>query len=77
MATKTQKQKILDVLQSGRVMTITEAVRRNIPARNLSRRIADLRSEGFVIYTNSRRLQSGPNRGKLVTEYSLDSRFRS
>ena len=75
MANKTQKQKILDVLQSGRPMTVSEAVRRGIPARNLSRRIADLRSEGFVIYTNSRRLQSGPNRGKLIAEYTLDSRF--
>ena len=72
---KTQKQRILDSLLSGKALTVRDVEKRGILGRNLSRRVADLRNEGFVIHTSRRRLSSGPNRGRLVTEYTLESNF--
>ncbi len=71
--TKTQTEKILGFLESGRQLTlgIAEGVL-GVPADNVRKRVHDLRNDGFIIYTNKRRLRGGPNRGQVVTAYRLD-----
>jgi len=71
MARKTQNQKILTFLASGKQLTVAKAGTLGI--RNLSARIDELRKGGFKIYTNKNRLKGGPSRGQKVTMYRLDN----
>jgi hypothetical protein len=66
---KTQKQKVLGFLASGK--QITEGQARRLGVSRLSARIHDLRNDGFTIYTNQRRMRGGANRGSVVTAYRL------
>jgi len=66
-----QRQKILRFLASGKQLTVAEANRLGV--NRLSARIHDLRNEGFVIYTNQKKMKGGPRRGQKVTAYRLDN----
>ena len=67
MARKSQLDKILDFLQTGKQLTSAEAAKR-FGVTRLPARILDLRNEGFLIYTNTRRVD-----GRTVTQYRLDN----
>ena len=76
MATKkTQLEKVLSHLKRGKQLTVSEALSR-YGVQRLAARIYDLRQEGFIIYTNDKKLKGGPNRGKRVTAYCLDGSQR-
>lgn len=73
MATKTsQNEKILNFLRSGKQLTVAEA-RNRFGVQRLSARIGELRDEGFIIYTNKKRVTGGVNHGKVITRYRLDN----
>lgn len=65
--TRTQLQKIVGFLETGKQLTVAES-RRRYGVRNLRARIHELRQDGFVIYTNSRKVS-----GRKVTQYRLDN----
>jgi predicted ArsR family transcriptional regulator len=73
MATRSQTEKILGFLQTGKQLTVSEAQKRFGVSR-LAARIHDLRNDGFVIYTNRRRVTVG---NKKVTGYRLDNSFQN
>ena len=68
---KTQSQKVLNFLATGKHLTPGVAKRLGISFNSVGKRVYDLRSEGLVIYTNKRTLRGGPNRGQRVTGYRL------
>jgi len=70
MTTTTQRNKLVKRLSSGKNLTVREAVVK-YRIKNLSARIAELRDEGFPIYTNKIRMKGGPNYGRRVTAYRL------
>lgn len=72
MVTKTQNEKILDFLRTGKQLTVSEA-RNRFGVSKLSARISELRSLGYKIYTNKKRVVGGVNHGKLITKYRLDN----
>jgi len=76
--TKSHSEKILSFLQSGRQLTlaVAEGVL-GVPADSVRKRIHDLREDGFVIYTNKKRMKGGPRRGEIVTAYRLDNSQQS
>lgn len=49
----TQHEKILNILNSGKNLTAAKAVKLGIT--NLAARVAELRSQGYSIYTNYRK----------------------
>jgi biotin operon repressor len=71
---QSQRGRIFDVLVKGRDLTESVANRLGIPFTTVSKRVHDLRSEGWRIYTDKKTLKGGPNRGKTVTVYRLDKR---
>lgn len=66
---KTQHEKIVDYLATGKQLTVNQAVRLGVT--NLSARIHELRNYGFNIYTNTKRFTRGIDAGKKVTCYRL------
>ena len=70
MASTTQRTKLVKRLSSGKNLTVSEAESR-YRIKNLSARIAELRDEGFPIYTNKVRVKGGKNAGRRVTAYRL------
>jgi|SaaInlStandDraft_1057018.scaffolds.fasta_scaffold643023_1 biotin operon repressor len=51
---KTQKQKLLDAFVSGQTLTTSQAAKKfKIPANTVSKRVYDLRNEGYCIYANT------------------------
>lgn len=67
---KTQREKIVDFLSTGRQLTpgIAEGVL-GVPFTTVTKRVHDLRNEGEEIYTNTIRLKGGSQRGERVTAY--------
>jgi DNA-binding Lrp family transcriptional regulator len=48
-----QTTKLLNALQKGETFTAKEAAKRfNMPVANVSKRVYDLRSEGYCVYSN-------------------------
>ena len=72
MSKKTQIEKLLARLNTGENLTVSEAQSR-FGVQRLAARVHELRNVGFRIYTNKVRVKSGPNRGKKVTAYRLDT----
>ena len=68
---KTQYQKVKNFLSSGRHLTPGIARRLGIRFSSVSKRIYDLRNEGYDINTDKVTLLGGPNRGDRVTGYLL------
>jgi hypothetical protein len=77
--TKSQKEKLIKFFQSGRDITESQANHR-FGIGNLSARIADLRAEGYSIYTNTLKTANGettayrlgkPNRAMVAAAYGL------
>jgi ribonucleotide monophosphatase NagD (HAD superfamily) len=75
--TKSQKQRLVKFFKSGKDITETQANHR-FGIGNLSARIAELRAEGYSIYTNTLKTQKGettvyrlgkPNRTMVAAAY--------
>lgn len=67
---KTQNQKLLERLSSGKNLTVREASSR-YRIQNVSARISELREAGFTIFTNRVKVKGGADRGRVVTAYRL------
>lgn len=68
---KTQKEKVLGFLSTGKQITAAQA-RSRFGVQNLRSVIDRLRNnDGFTIYTNQKTIRGGVNRGKTVTSYRL------
>jgi len=69
---KTQKEKVLGFLATGKQLTVAQA-RSRYGIQNLRSVIDRLRNhDGFTIYTNQKRILGGVNTGQVVTAYRLD-----
>lgn len=76
--TKSQKERLVKFFQSGR--DITERQAEHIGISNLSARVAELRAEGYSIYTNALKTNRGettayrlgkPNRAMVAAAYKV------
>jgi len=73
MMAKTQIEKVLNFLASGKQLTVSEA-RSRFGVQNLRSIIDRLRNrDGFTIYTNQKTFSRGLHRGRMVTTYRLDN----
>lgn len=77
--TKSQKERLVKFFQSGRDITETQAQYR-FGIGNLAARVAELRAEGYSIYTNTLKTQNGettayrlgkPNRAMVAAAYKV------
>ena len=62
---ETKTFKVFSVLQSGKALTASQASKMGV--KNLSAEVSRIRSNGFAVYTNSRKAGNGVQ----VTEYVL------
>jgi hypothetical protein len=63
--TETKTFKVFSALQSGKALTASQAAKMGV--KNLSAEVSRIRSNGFAVYTNSRKAGNGVQ----VTEYVL------
>jgi len=62
---ETKTFKVFSALQSGKALTASQAAKMGV--KNLSAEVSRIRSNGFAVYTNSRKAGNGVQ----VTEYVL------
>jgi hypothetical protein len=63
--TETKTYRVFQALQSGKALTSSQASKMGV--KNLSAEVSRIRSNGFAVYTNSRKAGNGVQ----VTEYVL------
>jgi hypothetical protein len=62
---ETKTFKVFSALQSGKALTASQASKMGV--KNLSAEVSRIRSNGFAVYTNSRKAGNGVQ----VTEYAI------
>jgi hypothetical protein len=63
--TETKTYRVLTALQAGKALTASQAAKFGV--KNLSAEVSRIRSNGFAVYTNSRKAGNGVQ----VTEYVI------
>ena len=68
---ETKTFKVFTALQSGKALTASQAAKMGV--KNLSAEVSRIRSNGFCVYTNSRKAKNGVQ----VTEYVIGKPSRT